>query len=494
MKKLYKNTLMQLILALCVFSFAACQEYGIDSQPEGPAKMQIDAMETYTALATSPTNIVFNISSNTPWTITSDQQWCKPDPAMSAASSLVSEVSVALESNTTGKQRVAKLTITAEGVSESKVITITQVSKEDLVVIPYDEIVPTKGGQLSFNIVSNKPWKIIPSTQFLENIDKVSGAGNENEEKETVTITVPENTGAVRNGKITVKTDFQEYSFTITQDGIVIAPENEEEAVNTLNSVGGEKTIKINSSIEWIVKVPEEYAGWLNAEANGENLTLKATFNNLFINRVGHVLLFPKKNVPGFVGVPVEVKQTRNIWLNGSEESIDPVTGYATVKSTEKNRYATNFYFKKGRLIWTFDNVSMPSSSAYIDFNFDTWWGPAQGAGWIHGWLRPASSKQNSEFQANAAWPWSEAAWKIEDMDAIKTIEISVLDDVNHPGKLCIRLLINEKEVVKFEDRNNIYTDAPQTHKGQQIYFGFEQGADPVCSLTFKSFDYIPAE
>ena len=73
---------MQLILALCTFSFVACQEFDIDSQPEGPLNIQIDALESYTALATSPSNVVFNISSNTPWTIESDQQWCKPTPSM----------------------------------------------------------------------------------------------------------------------------------------------------------------------------------------------------------------------------------------------------------------------------------------------------------------------------------------------------------------------------------------------------------------------------
>ncbi|MCS2389940.1 hypothetical protein NXV57_23965 [Bacteroides thetaiotaomicron] len=85
MKKLYNNTLMQLILALCTFSFVACQEFDIDSQPEGPLNIQIDALESYTALATSPSNVVFNIRPNTPWTIESDQQWCKPTPSMSAA-------------------------------------------------------------------------------------------------------------------------------------------------------------------------------------------------------------------------------------------------------------------------------------------------------------------------------------------------------------------------------------------------------------------------
>lgn len=36
-EKLYNNTLLQLILALCTFSFVACQEFDIDSQPEGPS-------------------------------------------------------------------------------------------------------------------------------------------------------------------------------------------------------------------------------------------------------------------------------------------------------------------------------------------------------------------------------------------------------------------------------------------------------------------------
>ena len=272
MKKLYNNTLLQLILALCTFSFVACQEFDIDSQPEGPLNIQIDALEAYTALATSPSNIVFNISSNTPWTIESNQQWCKPTPTMSAASSLVSEIVVTLENNVGKQMRTAQLFIKAEGIEGTKVVTIEQASKEDLVVIRPTDIVPTEGGMVSFNIISNKPWEIITTTQFLENIDKTSGTGNENGEKENITITVPQNTGAIRSAEITVKTAFQEETFTITQDGIVIETKNEEDAVNTMSGEGGEKTIEINSSVEWKIEIPTEYKEWLSAEADG-NLT-----------------------------------------------------------------------------------------------------------------------------------------------------------------------------------------------------------------------------
>ena len=110
-----------------------------------------------------------------------------------------------------------------------------------MVVIRPTDIVPTEGGMVSFNIISNKPWEIITTTQFLENIDKTSGTGNENGEKENITITVPQNTGAIRSAEITVKTAFQEETFTITQDGIVIETKNEEDAVNTMSGEGGEK-------------------------------------------------------------------------------------------------------------------------------------------------------------------------------------------------------------------------------------------------------------
>lgn len=488
MKKLYSNTLMQLILALCTFSFVACQEYNIDSQPEGPLNIQIDALDSYTALATSPSNVVFNISSNTPWTIESDKQWCTVTPSMSASSSLVSEIVVSMENNDGKQSRTAKLTIKAEGITSTKVITIEQVSKEDLVVIRPTNIVPTEGGTVTFNIVSNKPWEIIPETQFLENIDKTSGTGNENGEKEMITIAVPENTGAVRSASITVKTAFQQETFTVTQDGIIIEPKNEEEATNQLDGMGGEKTIEINSSIEWKIEIPNEFKEWLSAEADGNNLKLVAKYNNLLTTRVGHVLLYPKMNVPGFEGVPVEVTQPRNVWVTGSE-SIDEETGYATIKSTGQCRYTTNFKIQKGRMIWTFDNIDMPSTSGCIDINQDAD-GPAKG--WIHSWIFANSSDTRLTTQDPFGWEVSNFA--IDDISTIKTLEIAILDDVDNPGKLTISLLINGEEKVRQTNKTNPYTTEPEIYKGQRVYFGFASGADPVCSITFKSFDYIPVE
>ena len=370
MKKLYSNTLMQLILALCTFSFVACQEFDIDSQPEGPLNIQIDALESYTALATSPSNVVFNISSNTPWTIESDQQWCKPTPSMSAASSLVSEIVVTMENNTGKKARTAKLTIKAEGVEGTKVVTIEQASKEDLVVVPYDELVPTEGGSITFTIASNKAWEIIPSTAFLSNIDKTSGTGNEDAIAETVTVTLPANAGAKRAGTLTVKTEFEEYTFTITQNGVII--ELEEDPESTTISMPGtgsgmEKTVLIRANKEWKVEVPKEYQSWLKAEALSETelKVTTTTTNNLMVNRVGHIIMKTKEVIDGFDGITFDISQGTAFWKEGGADNyvVDEETGYMTLYGSG---IVTNYLFKKGRLAFDFLFSSLLRAKNFI--------------------------------------------------------------------------------------------------------------------------------
>lgn len=54
MKKIFKNILTLSFIAFSALSFNACQEYEINSQPEAPVNIKIDAMEEYTILAKNP--------------------------------------------------------------------------------------------------------------------------------------------------------------------------------------------------------------------------------------------------------------------------------------------------------------------------------------------------------------------------------------------------------------------------------------------------------
>ena len=134
MKKLSFYTILCCLAVVCTFSLNSCQEFNIDSQAEFPPLLETDAQSEYAVLAKSPNTIIFNISSNTPWKIKSNKNWCVPTPAMSSASSLIAEVSVIMEENPDEQKRTAILTITADGIKESKTVTITQAAKGTLLV------------------------------------------------------------------------------------------------------------------------------------------------------------------------------------------------------------------------------------------------------------------------------------------------------------------------------------------------------------------------
>lgn len=462
MKKVYNNTWMLLMIALCTFSFMACQELNIDSQPEGPLNIQIDAQDTYTALATSPSNVVFNISSNTPWTIESDQQWCKPTPAMSAASSLVSEIVVTIESNTEEQSRTATLTIQAEGIDKPKVITITQASKEDLQVIPYDGVVPTAGAVITFDIVSNKSWKIIPSTQFVSSMDKTSGEGNENGEKETITLTIPGNSGAKREGTITVKTDFEEFTFTVTQDGIVIEQEEPSESGTIdFSNTELEKTIKIRANKAWKASVPKEFADWMEVEAvNDSELKITLKSSNRLATRKGKILLSTKEIVAGYEGVLLDVTQASQFTLGSGIYTIDEETGNIKIS---KCNIASKFPVKKGHLTFEFAEMNLTGTSNLL---FDMY--PSKGD---TNFFFRLQSHQASVFQCGGGFPWEAKNLSLTtaEVNAIRKIEFYVEDDPINIGKLQLRMLINGVEKVLLNNKTNVYETDPDHNPGQII-------------------------
>lgn len=489
MRKLYNNTLMQLILALCAFSFSGCQEFNINSQPEAPLNIQIDALGSYTALATSPSNVVFNISSNTPWTIETDQQWCRPTPSMSAASSLVSEIVVTMENNTGKKARTAKLTIKAEGIEGGKVFTIEQASKEKLVVIPYDEPVPAEGGGITFTVASNKPWEIIPSTAFVSNIDKKSGTGNEDAMAETVTVTLPANAGAKRTGTLTVKTEFEAYTFTITQNGVVI--ELEEDPESTTISMPGtgsgmEKTVLIRANKEWKVEVPKKYQSWLKAEAISETelkVTTKTT-NSLLVNRIGHIIIKAKEIIDGFDGITFNVSQGTAFYKEGDADNyvVDEETGYMTFLG---DGIVTNYLFKKGHLTFDFESINLTGED-WIEFNM---W-PNSGNTNFH--LHFYADKESNFTCGGSGLKWTSKTFTrtSAQTNVVKKIEFLVVNKEEDPNALVLKLIIDGVEVAALD---NGITDPYATEPGAPVYFRLHT-ANKASVFTTKSITWEPID
>jgi len=179
-----KRNFIYIILTAGLAVLASCQEYEIDSQPELPPTVYVSALNEYSIAAAAPSRIVFNISANTPWVIETDSQWCIPTPAMSAESSLVSEIVINAEDNENETPRTAKLVITAEEIGVVKEITVVQAKmKEQLLLVlaeaaESDAIVLTDGmARDSVVAVSaNFPWSLadsdIPEWLAVEKVDE----------------------------------------------------------------------------------------------------------------------------------------------------------------------------------------------------------------------------------------------------------------------------------------------------------------------------------
>ncbi len=243
-----------LLIALLPLS---CVENVIDSQADMPLQMDVDAFESYTVQAIAAQPILFNISSNTPWKIESDQQWCVPSPAMSSASSLVAEVAVAVSDNEGRERRTATLTLTAEGIDKPRVITVEQDVVGRLNVRPAVDLIPVSGGSSQFAITSNKPWTVISDAMWL-NIDKTSGEGSLDEI--IITASAEKNTVEYRKAKVTVEAEGQApVSFMINQDGVMfevsaaeLRAKFNEEAVSVIVDVNsGWEAVKDDVSAEW---------------------------------------------------------------------------------------------------------------------------------------------------------------------------------------------------------------------------------------------------
>lgn len=489
MKKFFNHTL-KLFLAMGMVALTACQEFDIDSQPEAPANMQIDALDSYTVMATSPSNVVFNISSNTPWNIQSDQQWCKPTPSMSASSSLVSEVVVSLEDNTEKQSRTATLTVTAEGVNVQKVITIVQASKENLLVIPYDGLVASEGEKISFSLVSNKPWEIIPSSGFLGNIDRMSGEGSEDGKVETVSIVVPGNPGAKREGSITVKTAYEEYTFTIMQNGVIIELEDDPENTTlSLGSLADEKTYVIRSNKAWKVEVPEEYQAWLSAEKVADNeLKVSVNVNNRLSVRKGQLVLKTVEMIDGFEGVVFDVEQTSPFSLNVSGYEVDEATGNVKVMMTKGEMIRSSFKTYKGRTTIEFADMYMTAIYNW-GVNFTSTDASAGSANYkLH-----AESGNTYWFRCAGGFSWVapiKKTFTFEELNAIRKMDFVVEDDPNNAGKVQISIFINDVLYGTQTGRTDIYANGA----GTPILIEALQQPAAGDYMVIKSITYTPNE
>lgn len=270
------KTIVNIIASLSVIlGLAACQQYKIDTQmtPEKAAasiKLVCDALDSYTRPASSPENITFNVSANTPWTITrsAGADWCTVSPSSSASSTLISDVVVTLANNTSDSDRKATLTIKGENVSRAITVTILQTRLGKLYVTPVAKDYSAVGGPLNFTINTNMDWEVHSSATWLK-IEPEKGAPDPDGRTLTIVATAEASNVMERMATVTVIAGDDEESFDVYQRARFDLTALSE----VFEPAGGSKTFSFKTDLDWEVSSSATWLTFDKEEGTGSNQT-----------------------------------------------------------------------------------------------------------------------------------------------------------------------------------------------------------------------------
>ena len=264
--KSHMKTLTKIFAGLAMLGAVSCQMYEIDTQmtPEKAAasiRMECSAVDTYNLPAQNPGNITFNVSSNTPWTITlsSGADWLTVSPASSASSALITDVVVTAQTNTSTSDRSATLTRRGDNIVNSKIITIKQDRAGRLYVTPMVNDYSALGGPLTFTIQTNQAWEVRSSEGWLK-FNRESGEPDPEGRTITITATADASTVLERTATVTVTAGDQQESFDVTQKGIFKVTE----LSDSFASAGGSQTFTIKTDLPWEITSDKS---WLTFDA-----------------------------------------------------------------------------------------------------------------------------------------------------------------------------------------------------------------------------------
>lgn len=264
----------------------------------------------------------------------------------------------------------------------------------------------------------------------------------------------------------------------------------------SFNILGGgyatEKTLTVESNVEWKAVIPDDYKEWLSAEREGNNLKIKVTQNNRLSDRKGVLTLTTVEPVAGYEGVNVSVLQPIVFNIKVANSEVDESTGNVKLPLVNGKLATSYFKFAKGRLIVEFEEINA-SESAQFGFNF---YGEASGNSNFSFYLDPDGTTYNYMFRIGGTIGWNDTIKKSPSdylsWSGIKKIEFICQDDPLNAGKLDVSILINNELYGNHPNRTDVFADGGDP----QIYFHLQCKGTPASGdyCIVKSITYIPAE
>jgi len=167
----------------------------------------------------------FTVTSNSSWTVLSDQTWCTVTSSGTGNGTITANYTV----NPSVNSRVANITTTVSGIP-SVVVTVTQAgAAPTLIVYPPTQDVTAPAGSTDFTVTSNSSWTVVSDQTWCT--PTPSGTGNG-----TLVADYLENTStAIRTANLTVTVSgISPVSVTVIQDGVVGIAGHQDETIRII--------------------------------------------------------------------------------------------------------------------------------------------------------------------------------------------------------------------------------------------------------------------
>jgi len=206
----------------------------------------------------------FTVTSNSNWTVVSDQSWCTPTSSGTGNGVITGNY---LE-NPTVQTRIASLTVTVAGLTPV-IVTMTQAGQAPtLSVTPPNQNVSIASGSVNFSVTSNSNWTVISDQLWC--VPTTSGTGNgiitadylENSSSASRIATLTVTVSGLTPVTVTVQQEGTEGMNEISDEDIIIIPNPSDGLFNVRDKNGLSHSLAISIfDISGKTYISDEYTG-----------------------------------------------------------------------------------------------------------------------------------------------------------------------------------------------------------------------------------------
>lgn len=246
-----------------------------------------------------------SLTANKPWSVTSDQSWCKVSPS-AGEEATSSRITISYDANTSYEARTATVTFTCAELT--KTVSVSQATNNGLLVSQTSYDVTKAAQQIEIQVQANVKFSVEVDNGCKDWVKYNTTKGLTTS---TVVLDIAENkTYDAREGKVTIKQEGGTLSSTITikqsqLDGLFLTTSD-----YNLSNEQHTLTVEVKSNIEFEVKSEADWIKYIETKGLKTNqIILLVNANDTYDQREGRVNVKQKNgNLSGVITIKQDEK------------------------------------------------------------------------------------------------------------------------------------------------------------------------------------------